>query len=110
MRSARFPLVELQIDGMVRPATGALLLVTQDEPSPGVLGPPVWDLSAQLESHFPEGPECFVEVRTADGREFRGQANVVHETMSSSHRGTTWRLELTGSGPLDGLDPERDLL
>ena len=109
LRSARFPLVELRIDGTVRPATAALLLVTQDEPSPGLLGIPQWDLTAQLESHLPENPEFSVEATTTDGRVFRGQANVAHETISSSHRGTTWRLELSGIGPLDGLDPELDL-
>ena len=109
MRFARFMLVELRIDGPVRPTTGAMLVVTQDELRPGVLGPVGWDVSAQLESHLPESPECFIEGRTADGRVFSGQANVTNETMSSSHRGTTWRIELQGSGPLEGLDPDVDL-
>jgi hypothetical protein len=110
VRSARFPLVELTIDGTIRLATGALLLVTQDEPARGVLRPVGWQLSAQLGSHLPEGPECVVVGRTADGRVFRGQAIVTNESMSSSHRGTTWRLELTGTGPLEGLDPDLDLV
>ncbi|HSL58123.1 MAG TPA: hypothetical protein VK866_09805 [Acidimicrobiales bacterium] len=96
MRSARFVLTELVVDGASLPLRGGSLVVARTDPGTGEAGPLDWEVVAatRLVRKLPKAP-VRVEVSTREGRSMGGPALVVRSD-GAAH-------VLRGGGDLDGF-------
>lgn len=96
MRSARFVLSDLVVDGSPLPLRGGSLVVARTDPGTGDPGPLDWEVVAatRLVRKLPKAP-VQVELATREGREMRGPALVVRSD-GAAH-------VLRGGGDLEGF-------
>jgi len=96
MRSTRFIVERLVVDGRDLGVHGCSLVVARSDPRPGEPGPVDWEVIATTRPgpRLPRAP-VQVEIRTAEGRTLAGAALVVR---SDGHGHV-----LRGGGPLAGF-------
>lgn len=107
MRYCRIAIEDLIIDGRSQVLErGAVLTVHVAEPH-GVYGVPEWAIQATVRGLANANPSGAIVVRAVSGRSFRGLviARERHEHYGGEDR---TRLELQGTGDLDGFDPSTD--
>lgn len=99
MRSARFVLSDLVVDGEPLVLRGASLVVARTDPGTGATGPIDWEIVAatRLGPKLPKAP-VRVELATREGRAMRGPAVVVRSD-GVAH-------VLRGGGDLDGFSTD----